>query len=228
VSTIDNSKTETVLFAGTIIDVLEFQNVKTKYAVRNQLRIIWVLGNSDSGGYFLDGQGIPFRVFRQVNATMNPRSRLHKIVRRVLGTAPPIPFDTEDLIGRSNILSIAKEFSNGKFYANVKAILPLQRGDVGPAIPQDFVRAKDRPKNTFSESEEILAKKSPVVALPQPPITPRLLTIREAAVYLSCSFWAVRELIWSRQLPKIKIGRRFCIAREDLDAWIDRQRAKSD
>jgi excisionase family DNA binding protein len=62
-------------------------------------------------------------------------------------------------------------------------------------------------------------------ATPQSPIAPRLLTIREAAAYLSCAHWAVRELIWSRELPKIKIGQRYCIAREDLDVWIDRQRA---
>lgn len=78
------------------------------------------------------------------------------------------------------------------------------------------------------DSEHTVAKKNSVVASPQPAITPRLLTIRAAATYLSCSPWSVRELIWRRQLPKIKIGRRFCIAREDLDAWIDRQRAKSD
>ena len=61
----------------------------------------------------------------------------------------------------------------------------------------------------------------------RPVITPRLLTIKDTALYLSCTVWAVRNMIWSRELPKITIGKRYCIAREDLDAWIDRQRSKS-
>jgi excisionase family DNA binding protein len=63
---------------------------------------------------------------------------------------------------------------------------------------------------------------------PQPttlltPLVPRLLTIKQAAVYLGSAVWAVREAIWAKDLKACKIGRRFVIPREELDAYIDRK-----
>lgn len=52
-------------------------------------------------------------------------------------------------------------------------------------------------------------------------ITPRLVTIKQAAAYCSCSVWAIRDVIWSRELPACKIGRRYLIDRGDLDRFID-------
>jgi hypothetical protein len=42
----------------------------------------------------------------------------------------------------------------------------------------------------------------------QSPITPRLITIKQAAAYCSCAVWAIRQFIWSKELPAFKIGRR--------------------
>ncbi len=50
--------------------------------------------------------------------------------------------------------------------------------------------------------------------------TPRLLTIPQTAVYLSCAVWAVRSLLWARQVPYLKIGRRFLIDPKDLEKFI--------
>ena len=60
-------------------------------------------------------------------------------------------------------------------------------------------------------------------APPAPIIAPRLLTIKHAAVYLSCSVWAVRQLCWSKELRSIRIGHRILIDRSDIDALIDRR-----
>ena len=54
-----------------------------------------------------------------------------------------------------------------------------------------------------------------------PPITPRLVTIKQAAAYCSCSVWAIRQVIWSKELRACKIGNRFLIDRGDLDRFID-------
>jgi excisionase family DNA binding protein len=54
-------------------------------------------------------------------------------------------------------------------------------------------------------------------------VTPRLLTIKQAAVYLGAAVWAVRQLLWAKEVPHIVIGRRHLIAREDLDSFIDSQ-----
>lgn len=45
--------------------------------------------------------------------------------------------------------------------------------------------------------------------------------IKQAAAYCSCSVWAIRNVIWSRELPACKIGRRYLIDRGDLDRFID-------
>jgi excisionase family DNA binding protein len=55
------------------------------------------------------------------------------------------------------------------------------------------------------------------------PIVPRLLTIKQAAIYLGAAVWAIRQAIWANDLKACKIGRRFVIPREELDAYIDRK-----
>lgn len=55
----------------------------------------------------------------------------------------------------------------------------------------------------------------------QTPITPRLVTIKQAAAYCSCSIWAIRQVIWSKELRACKIGNHFLIDRGDLDRFID-------
>ena len=53
------------------------------------------------------------------------------------------------------------------------------------------------------------------------PITPRLVTIKQAAAYCSCSVWAIRQVIWSKELPACMIGKRYLIDRGDPDRFID-------
>jgi excisionase family DNA binding protein len=49
----------------------------------------------------------------------------------------------------------------------------------------------------------------------------RLLTVKDAAEYLSCTIWAVRELAWAQKVPSIKIGRRLLFDIRDLDAFVE-------
>jgi excisionase family DNA binding protein len=44
---------------------------------------------------------------------------------------------------------------------------------------------------------------------------------QQAAVYCACSVWAIRQVIWSKELPACMIGRRLLIDRGDLDRFID-------
>jgi hypothetical protein len=68
------------------------------------------------------------------------------------------------------------------------------------------------------------SKKDVPVSISVNPITPRLLSLKSAATYLGCAFWAVRELCWARELKPIRIGKRDCIDIVDLDAWIERKK----
>jgi excisionase family DNA binding protein len=57
-------------------------------------------------------------------------------------------------------------------------------------------------------------------------ITPRLLSQHEAARYLGISYWTVRDLVFRRELPFVKIGRRVLVDRWDLDAYLDRSKIR--
>jgi excisionase family DNA binding protein len=59
----------------------------------------------------------------------------------------------------------------------------------------------------------------------QPSVSePRLLSQQEAAHYLGISYWTVRDLVFRREIPFIKIGRRVLVDRLDLDAYLDRSK----
>ena len=45
------------------------------------------------------------------------------------------------------------------------------------------------------------------------PITPRLVTIKQAAAYCSCAVWAIRQAIWSKEL------RAWCGIRCQTERW---------
>jgi len=55
-------------------------------------------------------------------------------------------------------------------------------------------------------------------------LSERLLTVQQAAKYLSTTVPAIRQLIYKRELPITKIGKRHNIDRFDLDNFIDRSK----
>ena len=136
-------------FVGVIADVVDLGPVGTKFGIKNKVRIVWVLGKPDGTGYANDSEGNPYRVMSSVNATLNEKSDLFKLVRSILGAAPPVPYDVEQLIGKSNMLFIVKEEDANKkdtWYANVKGIVALPANIPALAIPPAFVRSKDKAK----------------------------------------------------------------------------------
>ena len=49
----------------------------------------------------------------------------------------------------------------------------------------------------------------------------RLLTLPQAAGFLSTTVWALRGLIWDGKLPYVRLGRRFLLDVRDLDELVD-------
>jgi len=56
-------------------------------------------------------------------------------------------------------------------------------------------------------------------------IVPRLLTVKQAAAYISSPVWTVRTIIWRREIKVIRKGKAYLIPIEELDSWIDRTKA---
>jgi excisionase family DNA binding protein len=55
-------------------------------------------------------------------------------------------------------------------------------------------------------------------------VEPRLLNIQQAATYLSARIWFMRNLVWARRIPFLKIGNKYAFDRRDLDAFVDAQK----
>ena len=55
---------------------------------------------------------------------------------------------------------------------------------------------------------------------------PRLMTLKQASSYLGLTVWALRERIWSGQLPVLQFpgGRKQYLDRTDLDSFIERNK----
>ena len=56
------------------------------------------------------------------------------------------------------------------------------------------------------------------------PVRQRLLSVKDAAAYLGFSLRSVRNLIYSRELPIIRLGAKIFIDLRDLDQWIERKK----
>jgi excisionase family DNA binding protein len=68
---------------------------------------------------------------------------------------------------------------------------------------------------------KIVASQHPQTGLPR-----RGFRIPEAAVSMGVTPWYVEEIIRSKQLPALKLGRHYTILREDMDAFLDRKRGE--
>jgi hypothetical protein len=63
---------------------------------------------------------------------------------------------------------------------------------------------------------------SPSESRPHP--EPLLVTIPASAQMMGTTIWAMRELLWSKKIPHIKIGKRFLINPADLRAFVASQK----
>lgn len=58
--------------------------------------------------------------------------------------------------------------------------------------------------------------------LAPPDVQPVLLNVKQAAVYLGRTEQSVQHLIFQRDLPVVRMGRRVHLHRRDLDLWIEK------
>jgi len=56
------------------------------------------------------------------------------------------------------------------------------------------------------------------------PLAPRLLDYKSAGVYVSLSYWSLRELVLNGEIPHLRFGKKILIDRQDLDAWIEQHK----
>ena len=49
---------------------------------------------------------------------------------------------------------------------------------------------------------------------------PIALRVKDAATYVGCSTWAIRELVWNGSLRSLTVGRRLLIPRAELEKYV--------
>src|SRR5208282_827763 len=121
------------------VEDLGMQNTE-KYGPKPQVRLTWVVDEQDAEGNY-------FVIRRAFTNSLHDNAFLYPVVKDILGKVPPVPYDLELLIGKSNLGVIKhagseKGRSAGKTYANIATILTAKSG-VTFAVPKDFVRGKD-------------------------------------------------------------------------------------
>lgn len=158
-------KPEGGMYLATVIDVVDKKvpdiDFKTKAQkldsnnrpmMKDQVTFVWTLAYF-SGQPAIDTEGRPFQVFETYDAYQNPSkpSKLDKALAQILNAAPPLLTDTAQLdpliMNRQCQLYVSKEPKvNNPNEKTVKVLghNPLQAGQVGPAVPQGFVRARNR------------------------------------------------------------------------------------
>jgi excisionase family DNA binding protein len=72
---------------------------------------------------------------------------------------------------------------------------------------------------------EVLRQLKPELSnIAAPVIQPALLDVKQAAVYLGRTEQAVQHLIFDKELPVVRVGRRVHLHRPDLDRWIEKNK----
>ncbi len=64
-------------------------------------------------------------------------------------------------------------------------------------------------------------------SLSLPTVIPRLLRIQDAARYISATNWFMEELIRTKQIRSLVLGKRRVIDVHDLDAWIASEKERA-
>ena len=91
----------------------------------------------------------------------------------------------------------------------------------------NFNRSKGKPlQSQDSTSRNTENNKSQKAQGMQDPLSPRLLTLKQASTYLGCSVRSVREMVYGHEIPVLQRGERskIWIDKEDLNSWINRSK----
>ncbi len=145
----NNSGTFTPAPAGVwpavCVDVVDKGMVESaQYKPRHMVQLRWVL---EAEPPLTDGK--PHMAVRRFGLSLGEKSNLRPFLEswrgRKFSEDELDAFDLEKLIGAPCQIQIIHTKKDGKTYGNVQACLPLGRGMVRMEIPEDYVRAQDRP-----------------------------------------------------------------------------------
>jgi len=127
---------------GICVDFVDVGMKPTQYGDKHKVRIVW-----ETTAKMTDGR--PFVVMESFNASLDPKSKLRKVLEAWRGSKfnedEVKAFDTEKLIGASCQLQIIHTTDNeGKEWANVQSVVPLSAGMQPLVTSGHYIRVQDR------------------------------------------------------------------------------------
>lgn len=144
------------------VDVVDKGMVESAmYKPRHMVQLRWVL---EAEPPLKDGK--PHMAVRQFGLSLGEQSHLRPFLEAWRGKkfddAELSGFDLEKLIGAPCQLQIIHSIKNGVTYGNVQAAFPIGKNMQRMIVPEDYVRAQDRPDYVNPSAE--VAPETPAAA----------------------------------------------------------------
>ena len=123
--------------------------------------------------------------------------------------------------------------ADGRAHTALRAV-PLDGHSMGTAAAQVTAAAMFSDRAQVTESTAHVVRRGGARRQPgafrrwTPPANAprRLLSLPETAAYLGVSPWAVRELVWKGELPRVRLSRRLLFDGADIDCLIEARKER--
>jgi len=157
-------------FPGIVIDVVDLGIQPTPYGDKPKISFVFQL---DTGGDLRD-DGKPHTVATRYTPSLHEKSKLRRdlvsLLGRSLSASEVKEFDTEQLMGKTALLSVVRVERGDKTFANIQTLMPLPKSMAAPVPRTDYVRVCNRPaQGQQSTPRQSAARPTVARASAQPP-----------------------------------------------------------
>lgn len=134
------------IFAGTVIDIVDKGLVTTAFAgeVKTQHKF-WLRAFCGQ----LREDGVPLFAQQRLTLSSNAQATARKLVEKgrdkKFSDEEEKEFDYESLIGQSFTFFLTQNVNDKGTFTNIEMLAPLQPGQTGPGIPENYVREINQP-----------------------------------------------------------------------------------
>lgn len=161
------------LMPGTIVDVIDLGMLVREYMGEKKPPAPYMAWRVFAGQYKEDGTPlyVTHNKYNALRVSTSVKANARKLVEQGTGrqfTDEEVnAFDYESLIGKSfNFNFVQKTGSKGGVFTNFTTIVPLMPGQVGPGIPDDYVREVDREPSKSKDVRTAVRDPNPTTIQP--------------------------------------------------------------
>lgn len=132
-------------YTAVCVDVVDLGFVETSFGTKHKVRIVFYAGEDTVDS---DNKTVAMLLFSRFTASLHEKANLRTFLQSWRGrpfTEEELhAFDLESLVGAPALVQVMHNKVGDKTYANITSIMRLPKGQKAPAIPSEYIRAKDR------------------------------------------------------------------------------------